>query len=70
MQGAEASQTMDSEDASTTSTHESGSPITTDNEIETEEEENDPWMLMVEDAVQKHMAIRGNKSEFNLQWSR
>ncbi len=43
------SPTMDSEDnASTTE-----SPITTDNETETEEEENDPWMPMVEEAIQK-----------------
>ncbi len=49
------SQTMDSEDdASTTSTSGSESSITTDNETETEEEENDPWMPMVEDAMQKH----------------
>ena len=39
------SQTMDSEDdASTTSTSGSESPITTDNEAETEGEENNPWM--------------------------
>ncbi len=49
------SQTMDSEDdASTTSTGGSESPITTDNETETEEEEKDPWMPMVEEAMQKH----------------
>ncbi len=49
------SQTMDSEDdASTTSTSGSVSPITTDNETETEEEEKDPWMPMVEEAMQKH----------------
>ncbi len=48
------SQTMDSEDdASTTSTSGSESPITTDNEMETEEEENDPWMSMVEEAMQR-----------------
>ena len=55
------SQTMDSEDdASTTSTHESESPMTTDSEMETEEEEKeeekDPWMPMVEEAMQKHQA--------------
>ncbi len=45
---------MDSEDdASTTSTSGSESPITTDNEMETEEEENDPWMPMVEEAMQR-----------------
>ena len=49
------SQTMDSEDdASTTSICGSESPITTDNEAETEKEENDPWMPMVEEAMQKH----------------
>ena len=55
------SQTMDSEDdASTTSTHGSESPMTTDSEMETEEEEGeeekDPWMPMVEEAMQKHQA--------------
>ena len=42
------------DDASTTSTRGSESPITTDNETETDEEENDPWMPMVEEAMQKH----------------
>ena len=47
--------TMDSEDdASTTSTRGSESPMTTDNETATEEEEKDPWMPMVEEAMQKH----------------
>ncbi len=47
--------TMDSEDdASTTSTRGSESPMTTDNEMETGEEEKDPWMPMVEEAMQKH----------------
>ena len=45
------SQTMDSDgDLSTASTHSSESPVTTDDE--TVEEENDPWMLMVEEAMQ------------------
>ncbi len=49
------SPTVDSEDdASTTSTSGSESPITTDNETETEEEEKNPWMPMVEEAMQKH----------------
>ncbi len=49
------SQMMDSEDdASTTSTGGSESPMTTDNETETEEEEKNPWMPMVEEAMQKH----------------
>ncbi len=49
------SPTVDSEDdASTTSTSGSESPITADNETETEEEEKDPWMPMVEEAMQKH----------------
>ena len=49
------SPTMDSEDdASTTSIRGSESPMTTDNETETEEEEKDPWMPMVEEAMQKH----------------
>ena len=49
------SQTMDSEDdASTTSTSGSESPMTTDSETETEEEEKDPWMPMVEEAMQRH----------------
>ena len=47
--------TMDSEDdASTTSTRGSESPMTTDKEMETEEEENDPCMPMVEEAMQKN----------------
>ena len=47
--------TMDFEDdASITSTRGSESPITTDNETETDEKENDPWMPMVEEAMQKH----------------
>ena len=55
------SQAIDSEDdASTTSTHGSESPMTTDSETETEEEEGeeekDPWMAMVEEAMQKHTA--------------
>ena len=49
------SPTMDSEDdASTTSTRGSESPMTTDNETDTEEEEKDPWMPMVEEGMQKH----------------
>ena len=49
------SQTMDSEgDSSTASTHGSESPVTTDNETETEDEENNPWMPMVEEAMQKY----------------
>jgi hypothetical protein len=49
------SQTMDSEgDSSTSSTHGSESAVTTDNETETEDEENDPWMPMVEEAMQKY----------------
>ena len=55
MSETESDQTMDSEDhASKTSTSGSESPITTDNETETEEEEKDPWMPMVEEAMQKH----------------
>ena len=46
---------MDSKDeASTSSTDWSESPMTTDNETETEEEENDAWRPMVEQAMQKH----------------
>ena len=57
MSEAESSQTIDTEDhALTTSTDEYESPITTDNETDTEEEENDPWMPMVEEAMQKHKA--------------
>ena len=49
------SQAMDSgDDASTSSTDGSESPVTTDNETETDEEENDAWMPMVEQAMQKH----------------
>ena len=41
-------------DASTSSTDRSESPMTTDNEMETEEEENDAWMPMAEQAMQNH----------------
>ena len=41
------------DDASTTSTHESEIPMTSDNETETEEDK-DPWMPMVEEAMQNH----------------
>ena len=51
------SQTVDSEDdASSVATHGSESPMTTDSETETEEEEADPWMPVVEEAMQKHKA--------------
>ena len=47
------SQTVDSEDdASTVTTHGTESPMTRDSK--TEEEEVDPWMPMVEEAVQEH----------------
>ena len=39
------------DDASTTSTHGSESPMTSDNEMETEEDK-DPWMPIVEEAMQ------------------
>ena len=49
------SQTADSEDeASSVTTHGSESPMTGDSE--TEQEEADPWMPMVEEAMQKHKA--------------
>ena len=49
------SQVMDSEDdASASSTDGSESPITTDNGMGNEEEENDAWMPIVEQAMQKH----------------
>ena len=41
------------DDVSTTSTHGSESPMTSDNEMETEEDK-DPWMPMVEEAMQNH----------------
>ena len=41
------------DDASTTSTHESEIPMTSDNEKETEKDK-DPWMPMVEEAMQNH----------------
>ena len=47
------SQTVDS---SSVPTHGSESPMTTDSETETEEEEVDPWMPVVEEAMQKHKA--------------
>ena len=58
------SPTMDSDDdASTTSTRGSESPMTTDNETETEEEKKDPWMPMIEEAMQKHK-VEGKSSWF------
>ena len=49
------SQTADPKDnASAVTTHGSEGPMTGDNYTETEEEEVDPWMPMVEEAVQKH----------------
>ncbi len=54
------SPTMDSEDdASTTSVCGSESPMTTDNETKTEEEEKDPWMSMIEEAMQKYKRTFG-----------
>ena len=41
------------DDASTTSTHESEIPMTSDNETKTEKDK-DPWMPMVEEAMQNH----------------
>ena len=59
------SPTMDFEDdTSTTSTRGSESPITTDNETETDEEENDPWMPMVEEAMQKHKSAFVENDDF------
>ena len=49
------SQGMDSEDDAS-STYESESPITTDDDTETEGEEKDPWMPMVDEAMQQHGA--------------
>ena len=43
------------DDASTVTTCRSESPMTGDSETE-EEEEADPWMPMVEEAMQKHKA--------------
>ena len=52
MSETESSQSMDSEDdASTASTPGSESPVSTDNESETEE---DSWMPLVHEAMQKH----------------
>ena len=52
MSETDSSQTMDTEeDASTNSTRGSESPVSTDNESETEE---DPWMPLVDKAMQKH----------------
>ena len=42
------------DDASTVTAHVSESPMTGNNDTETEEEEADPWMPMVEEAMQKH----------------
>ena len=52
MSETESSQTMDSEDdVSTASTHGTESQASTDNQSETEE---DPWMPLVDEAMQKH----------------
>ena len=49
------SQTADPEDdASTVTTHGSESPMIEENDTETEEEEANPWVPMVEEAIQKH----------------
>ena len=42
------------DDASSIATHGFESPMTTDSETETEEEEADSWTPMVEEAMQKH----------------
>ena len=52
MSGKESSQTRDSEDdASTASTCVSDSPVSTDNESETEE---GPWMPLLDETMQNH----------------
>ena len=49
------SQTADPEDdVSTVTTHGSESPMIEENDTETEEEEANPWVPMVEEAIQKH----------------
>ena len=53
MSETESQETDFEDDASTTSTHGSESPMTSDNETETEEDK-DPWMPMVEEAMQNH----------------
>ena len=53
MSETESQETDFEDDASTTSTHGSESPMTSDNETETEED-TDPWMPMVEEAMQNH----------------
>ena len=54
MSEAESQTAGQDDDASTVTTHRSESPMSGDNDIETEEEEADPWMPMVEEAMQKH----------------
>ena len=52
------SKTASPEDnASTVTTHGAESPMTKDNDVETEEEEADPWMPMVEEAMQRHKTV-------------
>ena len=54
MSETESSQTIDYEDdVSTASTHGSESPVSTHNELESEE---DPWMSLLEEAMKKHKA--------------
>ena len=65
------SETMDSkDDASTSSTRGSESPMTTDNEMETEKEEKDPSMPMLEEAMQKHKTAFEEMKMNLIQWSR
>jgi hypothetical protein len=44
---------------STASTHGYERPLTTDRERQTENKENDPWMPMVEEAMQKYKPTFG-----------
>ena len=63
------SQIIDSEDdASTSSTDGFKNPITTDNETGNEEEENDAWVPMVGQALQRHQTAF-EKLEMNLMHS-
>ena len=55
MSETERQETEFEDDVSTTSTHGSESPMTSDNETETQEDK-DPWMPMVEEAMQNHRA--------------
>ncbi len=64
MSGTESQITDSKDDVPTTLTRGSESPMTTDNEMKTEEEGKDHWKPTVEEAMQKHKdSFWGNENE-------